>query len=69
MFAAGGRSTTTFKPELISKKKDELIPSKSVLELQAELLRLEAEKELILISQNRIDEEKVCPKIYPYFLT
>ena len=36
----------------------------NLIELQAELLRLEAEKEQLEIDQLRIDEEKVCEEIF-----
>jgi len=59
IFAAGDKvvpSKTSLETAL--KTKDDVVISKSILELQAEYLRLEAEKEEIIMSQSRIDEEK-----------
>ena len=39
----------------------------SMIELQAELLRLEAEKEQIEMDQLRLDEDKVSTKMYHFF--
>jgi hypothetical protein len=58
LFAAGDR-VSAIKKDDVFKPKEEIVISKSILELQAEFLRLEAEKEEIIISQSRIDDEKV----------
>jgi len=45
---------------------EDIFLAKSNLELQAEFLRLEAEREQLLITQNRIIEEKVISRIFIY---
>jgi len=58
LFGAGGKSLIKTANE-ISKKANETVTSKTLLELQAELLRLEAEKEQLQITQIRLNDEKV----------
>ena len=59
LFATGGKVVKLPSDGVNESKNDETVISKSMMELQAEYLRLEAEKEETLMRKSRIDEEKV----------
>ena len=65
--SSSGKSTTGSNENVLPLTAASLAPSASrnnLIELQAELLRLEAEKEQLEIDQQRIDEEKVGGNVF-----